>query len=487
MINPKVPPCTIVIFGASGDLTQRKLVPALHSLDCAGLLPPQLRIIGVARSQFSNEEFREHLHQGVRQFGRLEPQVWDTFGTRLSYLSGGYDEPETYRSLKQRLLQLDEEAGTRGNRLFYLAIPPELYPTVIQQLGEQGLAQESTGWRRVIIEKPFGRDLQSALQLNNEVHAYFNESQVYRIDHYLGKETVQNILAFRFANFIFEEMWERNFVDNIQITAAEDVGVERRAGYYDQAGVVRDMLQNHLLQLLALTAMEPPVALNAKALRDEKVKVLQAVRQPTMENGVWGQYRGYRAESGVAPDSRTPTYLAHKFYVDNWRWQGVRFYLRTGKHLASKVTEISIQFKNVPHMIFMEDHKLPANRLTLCIQPDEGIHLGFELKEPGGGMRTNPVDMQFHYGELFGEKSIPDAYERLLLDAIQGDASLFARSDEIERAWELVTPLLKNWEEVENPPLCMYEPGSWGPEEADNLISQDGYVWQIGCRHSSPA
>jgi len=356
---------------------------------------------------------------------------------------------------------------------------------VIQQLGEKEFARQSEGWRRVIIEKPFGRDLQSAQQLNDEVHAYFEESQVYRIDHYLGKETVQNILALRFANFIFEEMWGRNFIDSVQITAAENVGVEHRAGYYDEAGVVRDMLQNHLLQLLALTAMEPPGALNAKTLRDEKNKVLQAVRQPAVADGVLGQYRGYRDESGVAPDSRTPTYLAQKFYVDNWRWQDVRFYLRSGKHLASKVTEVSIQFKNVPHMIFMEDRKLPANRLSLCIQPDEGIHLSFELKEPGGGMRTNPVDMQFHYGELFGADGLPDAYERLLLDAIQGDASLFARSDEIERAWELVTPLLNNWEGNENPPLCFYDPGGWGPEEADALINQDGYEWQVGCQHSS--
>jgi len=485
MINPEVPPCTIVIFGASGDLTQRKLVPALHSLDCSGLLPSQLRIIGVARSQFSDDEFREHLHQGVRKFGRLEPQMWDTFGTRLSYLSGDYDDPETYQKLKQRLLKLDEEAGTRGNRLFYLAIPPVLYPKVIQQLGEKEFARQGEGWKRVIIEKPFGRDLQSARQLNAEVHAYFDESQVYRIDHYLGKETVQNILAFRFANFVFEEMWGRNFIDSVQITAAENVGVEHRAGYYDAAGVVRDMLQNHLLQLLALTAMEPPGALNAKTLRDEKVKVLQAVRQPAVAEGVLGQYRGYRDESGVAPDSRTPTYLAQKFYVDNWRWQDVPFYLRSGKHLASKVTEISIQFKKVPHMIFTEDRKLPANRLSLCIQPDEGIHLSFELKEPGGGMRTNPVDMQFHYGELFGKDGLPEAYERLLLDAIQGDASLFARSDEIERAWELVTPLLKNWESSENPHLRSYDPGTWGPEEADVLINQDGYEWQVGCQHSS--
>ncbi len=476
--EPGPEPAVIVIFGASGDLTRRKLVPALHSLACDGLLHPATQIVGLARSQMSIPAFHDRLYGGVEQYGRLRPQaceLWDDFAARITYLSGGYDAPDTYRRLEECLKQLDARAGTRGNRLFYLAMPPDLYPTVIEQLGRAGLNRSPAGWTRIIIEKPFGRDLDSARQLNRTVHTVFREEQVYRIDHYLGKETVQNLMTFRFANAIFEPLWNRRYVDHVQITAAETVGVGHRAGYYDRAGVVRDMLQNHLLQLLTLTAMEPPSAFNAKALRDEKAKVLQSVRPPARADAVWGQYRGYRDEPGVAPASNTPTYIALKLFVDNWRWQGVPFYLRSGKKLATKATEITLQFKAVPHLIFPETTGLTPNSLSLCIQPDEGMHLNFQTKVPGAGMQTAPVDMAFHYGDHFGPQTLPDAYERLLLDALQGDASLFARSDEIELAWGLVTPLLT---EVTPEP---YEPGTWGPPAADALLAGDGRHWLPGC------
>jgi glucose-6-phosphate 1-dehydrogenase len=471
---------TIIIFGASGDLTERKLIPALHSLDCDGLLPKNVKVLGVARSEYSDEEFRQKLREGVQKHGRLKPNVWENFSDRLFYMSGSYDDPQTYQRLKQRLDQ-DGEAGE--NALFYLAIPPAVYTPVIDHLGESGLNKRANGWSRIIIEKPFGRDLESARQLNQKVHAQFAEEQIYRIDHYLGKETVQNILAFRFANYIFESLWGRHYVDHVQITAVEDVGVGRRAGYYDNAGVVRDMIQNHLLQLMALTAMDPPAAMDAKSLRDEKVKVLQAVRPIELPDGVWGQYQGYREEQGVQEQSDTPTFAALKLYVDNWRWQGVPFYLRTGKSLATKVTEIVLVFKQVPHLIFSKNDDMSSNNLSICIQPDEGMHLSFELKLPGAEMRTSPVEMDFHYQDLFGERALPEAYERLLLDALQGDAALFARSDEIERAWELITPLLHKWESMQQPPLNFYEPGSWGPPEADSLLTEDGRSWFMFCEH----
>ncbi len=480
-LNNSYPACTVVIFGASGDLTYRKLIPAFHTLDRENMLSKDLHIIGVARSEFSDQAFAEHLREGVRRFCTFGPEVWSDFTARLAYLSGSYDDPDTYRRIEERLEQLDAEAGTQGNRLFYLAIPPTLYGSVIDNLGKSGLDHSAGGWTRIIVEKPFGTDLESAHRLNDHVHRYFKEDQIYRIDHYLGKETVQNILAFRFANLIFQELWGRKYVDQVQITAAEEVGVGRRGGYYDQAGVVRDMLQNHLLQLLALTAMEPPAAMNAKALRDEKVKVLAAVRPVRLADGVWGQYEGYRSEEEVSQNSNTPTFIAMEFYVDNWRWQGVPFYLRSGKNLAFKNTEITLKFKQVPHQIFPENSHMPANTLSLCIQPDEGIHLRFELKQPGAGMRTDPVKMDFHYGELVGNEALPDAYERLLLDSIQGDASLFARSDEIERAWEIVTSLLEEWEALSDPPLHRYQPGTWGPEAAQEMLSEDGRRWLVCC------
>jgi len=511
---------TIVIFGASGGLTRRKLVPALHSLACAGLLPPGFQVLGVARSSLSDEAFRGRLFEGVVEYARLKPDIcelWPHFEGQVSYLAGSYDDPETYRRLAERLAQLDArteqsrsaEACNQGNRLFYLATPPVLYPLIVEQLGQAGLNRNEWGWTRIIIEKPFGHDLQSARRLNEQVHAVFDEGQIYRIDHYLGKETVQNILTLRFANAIFEPIWNRNYVDHVQITVAESVCVEHRAGYYEKASVLRDMFQNHLLQLLTLTAMEPPAVFDADALRDEKVKVLRAAR-PSVQS-VRAQYRGYRAEQGVAQDSQTPTYTALQVIVDNWRWSDVPFYLRSGKSLATKATEVSIQFKRVPHLLFPSaglrtghsaglrtgpsaglrtgprpsGRAMTPNVLSLCLQPDEGIHLRFEAKEPGTGMRTRSVDMEFHYAQDLGAGTLPDAYERLLLDALQGDASLFARADEIELAWGLIDPILAGWERPDAPPLAFYEPESWGPAEADDFLAQDGRAWMLGCIHKN--
>jgi glucose-6-phosphate 1-dehydrogenase len=491
-IGSKAEAATIIIFGASGDLTQRKLVPALHSLDCEGLLPAGCRVTGVARSSLSDEDFRSQLYKGVESYARLRPGIcalWPNFKDRISYLSGSYDDPATYRDLAERLSKLGGSApDVARNCLFYLAIPPTIYPIVIEQLGMAGLNHSDDGWTRIIVEKPFGHDLESAHHLNQQLHAVFDESQVYRIDHYLGKETVQNILTLRFANAIFEPIWNRNYVDHVQITVAERVGVGHRAGYYDKTGVLRDMFQNHLLQLLTLTAMEPPVVFEANALRDEKVKVLRAVRAGGSEadvrsGGVRAQYEGYRSEREVASDSQTPTYAALQLLVDNWRWRGVPFYLRSGKSLTAKTTEIAVQFKAVPHPMFPlpQGKDLTPNVLSLCLQPDEGIHLRFEAKEPGAGMRTRSVDMEFHYAEDFGAGTLPEAYERLLLDAMQGDASLFARADEIELAWKTIDPILADWTGPDTPPLASYEPGSWGPVEADELLAAEGRAWLYGC------
>lgn len=480
-------PCVVIIFGASGDLTQRKLLPALFSLVCEGLLPENFAVVGVARSEMDDEAFRQKTREGIEAHGRLTPAEcsgWDRFSHGLLYLQGRYDDPATYKALGKLLGKINKECEASCNYLFYLSTPPLLYPVIVEQLGKVGLARQAgQNWRRIIIEKPFGHDLPSAVELNHQVHNVFEENQVYRIDHYLGKETVQNMLVFRFANAIFEPLWNRNYIDHVQITVAEEVGLGSRAGYYDTAGVMRDMFQNHLLQLFTLMAMEPPAEFNATALRDEKVKVLKAVRRITPEEvaryTVRAQYRTYRDEKGVAPGTQTATYATLKLFIDNWRWRNVPFYLRSGKALTDKISEISVQFRHVPHSMFplKPDEQLPPNILRLRIQPNEGMDLCIEAKQPGAGMRTRLAQMTFLYEQDYGKNTLPDAYERLILDALHGDASLFTRSDEIELAWSLIDPILQGWAGKQAPPLVFYESNTWGPEKANEFIEDDGRHW----------
>jgi glucose-6-phosphate 1-dehydrogenase len=489
-------PCVVVIFGASGDLTKRKLVPALYRLTQEKLLPAEFAIVGFSRTPVSHDQFRANMREAVETYSAtnsVDEEVWQSFAQGIFYTAGDINDSAAYQRMSELLEQIDRERGTAGNRVFYLSVAPDLYGEAISQLGEAGLARPRDGsWARIIIEKPFGSDLESAIKLNQQAASVFDEEQIYRIDHYLGKETVQNLLVFRFANGIFEPVWNRRYIDHVQMTNAESIGVEGRGAYYDSAGVVRDMIQNHVFQVLSLVAMEPPVNLSANSVRDEKIKAMQAVRliprKKVEEFVVRGQYTrgsvagkevpGYLEEKGVAPQSKTETYTAMKLYFDNWRWAEVPFYIRSGKRLPKRVTEIAIQFRQAPLQLFgnVPGQQLEPNVLIIRIQPDEGITLRIAAKVPGQAMRIRWVNMDFRYGASFGV-SPPEAYERLLLDCILGDSTLYARRDMTERGWEVVMPVLEAWQRSKGD-VAKYEAGTWGPEEADRLIEKDGRRWR---------
>ena len=494
-------PCTLIIFGATGDLTARKLLPALYNLSREGLVPGGFSLVGFGRRDWDAEKFREVMHQSATEHSRTQPinsAVWHSFSEGIFFVEGSFGDQAAFQALADCLNTIDQERGTHGNRLFYLATPPSAFDDIVAQLQAAGLNQNGAnpaypdGWTRIIIEKPFGHDLASAHELNIKVNRVFDEQQVYRIDHYLGKETVQNLLVARFANAIFEPLWNRQYIDHVQITVAENLGIGSRAGFYEEAGALRDMVTNHMMQLLTLTAMEPPVRFEAEAVRNEKVKVLHALRllhhgsiethtlraQYTQGAVNGAEVPGYRQEKGVADDSRTPTYVALRLEIDNWRWAGVPFYLRTGKRLAKRVTEIAIQFKRPPLLLFSEARDdIKPNVLALRIQPDEGVTLRFNAKQPGQRMDMQAVNMDFRYGTSFGVDA-PEAYERLLLDAMIGDPTLFTRRDEVEAQWAIMTPILDRWAERDER-LPEYEAGTWGPYEADQFIQHDeGRTWR---------
>ena len=486
----------IGIFGAAAELTWRKLTPALYSLYCDQWLPEQFVILGVDRKAMSHAEFRQHLREGVDQFsrrGKAEDEAWADFAKHLSFVAADFSDSKAFSALADRLSTLDKDWNTEANRIFYQATPPSLVEIIVKQLGKAGLAKDRRR-TRVVLEKPFGHDFNSAHTLNEMLTGVFDESQIYRIDHYLGKEAVQNILAFRFANALFEPIWDQRYIDHVQITVAEQVGVEHRGGYYEHAGALRDMIQNHLLQVLCLIAMEPPVSFDANEIRNKKVDVLHAVRSIPQEHvsqfAVRGQYdhgwlkgeqvAAYHTEPDVSPDSSTETFAALKLFVDNWRWQGVPFYLRTGKRLAARVSEATIQFRPVPHQSFPTSAigDWQPNRLTIHIQPNEGIRLGFQAKQPGAKLQLSPVDMRFTYREAF--KAVPpEAYETLLLDVMLGDATLFMRADQVEAAWSIVTPVLEGWQAVAPHDFPNYQAGTWGPEAAEVLIARDSRSWLL--------
>src|SRR3984893_12743985 len=489
-------PCSIVIFGATGDLTHRKLIPALYNLAADGELPPAVTIVGFARRPKTDDEFRRDLEEATRKFSRqtVRDEIWKNFAQSIFYHQSEFGDESGYKALATRLAEIDKNHGPRGNRLFYFAASPDQFEPILENLKAAGLNQTCKGsWARVIIEKPFGSDLASARELNRAVRNSFTEEQTYRIDHFLGKETAQNILVLRFANAIFAPLWNTHYIDHVQITAAETLGVEGRAGYYETAGALRDMVQNHLLQLLCLVAMEPPTDLGADSIRDEKVKVVRSLRRivgrDVAANSARGQYAegaingkpvpGYRQEKDVDPKSMTETYVALRLFIDNWRFSDVPIYLRVGKRLPKSGTEISVHFKRAPLVLFnKEATAMDQNVLVIRIQPDEGISLRMQAKMPGTSFRIEPVKMNFHYGTSFGKAS-PEAYERLLLDAMSGDATLFARRDEVEEAWAFIDPIEDAWAAKKDAPgLFFYPGGSWGPEEDDDLLAQDGRSWR---------
>ncbi len=492
------PPTVVVIFGASGDLTARKLIPAIYNLACDGLLPADFSLIGFGRKPIPDEEFRETAAAAIKEFSRrsLREDVWQRLAACTFYVSGGYDERAAFDRLAVRIAELEKTAGQPMQSLFYISTPPSVFSPILENLGASGLAARYLGQphqSKVVIEKPFGKDLDSARALNRTITAVFAESQVFRIDHYLGKETVQDLLVQRFANAIFEPLWNRNYVESVQITVAEEVGVGTRAGYYEQSGCLRDMIQNHTMQLLALTAMEPPVSLDAESVRDEKVKVLKAI-QPIRLTGpdpdfARAQYSegvlagkavpGYLQEQDVKPASGTETYAALRLHINNWRWHGVPFYLRSGKRMARRVSEIAIRFRHAPGSLFASPERfaLATNTLAFQIQPDEGLSLVLNTKIPGLETRTQPVKMNFRYAATFGSNT-PEAYERLVLDAMIGDGTLFIRGDETERSWQLVTPLLEHWKATERQGMDSYAAGSWGPKAAEQLLASNGHSWR---------
>ncbi|PZR65646.1 MAG: glucose-6-phosphate dehydrogenase [Solirubrobacterales bacterium] len=489
-----VHPTTLVIFGATGDLAHRKLLPALYNLAHEGALPERFNLIGFSRSEHEHEDYKAMARESIERFSRRspKPEVLDALLEHVKYIPGNFDDAAGYEQLSKQIEAFDEQAGVTFNRVFYLSTAPEFFPVIVQALGEHKLNRHKDAEVRVVIEKPFGTDLESARELNRIVLRSFREQQVFRIDHYLGKETVQNMMAFRFANAMFEPVWNRNYIDHVQITAAEDIGIGTRAGYYDHAGALRDLVQNHILQLLTLLCMEPPVSFTADEVRDEKVKVLHAIQPPRAEDvaeiAVRGQYtsgvvggeqvRGYLEEDGVPADSRTETYVALRLKVSNWRWAGVPIYLRTGKCLARKVTEIAVTLKPVPHLAFQQEGSVGVqpNQLVLTVQPNEGVSLSLGAKIPGATMRIRPVNMEFQYGTSFMSES-PEAYERLILDAMRGEATLFTRNDEVDALWSIIDPILKGWASQDGGPLPQYEAGSQGPEEADRLV-EGGAHWR---------
>jgi glucose-6-phosphate 1-dehydrogenase len=480
-------PCAVAIFGASGDLTQRKLLPALYALAFRNLLPESFAVVGVARTEMSTEEFRERMRQAIADHARDEfrEDVWEGLAEGIRYVGTDFAEEGGEQAVVDCLNELDQSRGTAGNRVYYLAVPPSAIEEIVVQMGQR---RATGGWTRVIVEKPFGHDLDSARRLNEQIRSYFDESEIFRIDHYLGKETVQNMLVLRFANGIFEPIWNRQFIDHVQITVAESLGLEGRAGFYEQAGAIRDIVQNHLLQLVALTAMEPPIDFTADSVRNEKVKVLRATHTPGPKHVVRGQYGpgfvegeevpGYREEEGVAPDSFTETYVAAKLFVDNWRWADTPFYIRTGKRLPRRETTIAIQFKRAPHPPFEIDSEesLRPNVLLVHIQPDEGVSLAIGAKVPGQGLSIRTVHMDFLYGGAF-RVGLPEAYERLILDCLLGDATLFTRADEVEEQWALVDAMVAPWKR-DHPHFPNYAGGTWGPATADELLHRDGRSWR---------